>query len=305
MELRQLKYFLKVAKLGSFSEAARQLCITQSTLSQQIKHLEEEMNVTLLLRDSRHVSLTDVGTAILPAVERTIRDVNACSSIIKDVQNLNVGELTIGVTQSFTLLLKETVVEFMKLYPGIKLHIVCRSMNELISMLEHEEVDIALTYRPQVQLFNTIESHILFENRLCVVVSSTHPLAARSSMRISDIQHHTLALPAKGTQARHTFDAITKNMELNLNINVEVSAIQMLLDLVKGTRLVTVLAEATISQYSGLVAIPIQHDGCNMEGSYHIRKGTYIKKSARQFLKLLCEKNSYNLSLFTLGLNSD
>lgn len=117
MELRQWKYFLKVAELRNFSEASRQLNITQSTLSQQIKKLEGEMNVTLLLRDSHHVMLTDIGEAILPSVEKTIRDANACADIIRDVQNLNTGTLNIGATQSFSLLLRETIMEFCKQYP--------------------------------------------------------------------------------------------------------------------------------------------------------------------------------------------
>ena len=82
MELRQLKYFQKVAELQNFSEASRLLNITQSTLSQQIKKLEEELNVTLLLRDSHHVQLTDIGEAILPAINRTLRDANACKAYL-------------------------------------------------------------------------------------------------------------------------------------------------------------------------------------------------------------------------------
>ena len=59
MELRQLKYFLEVAKLGSFSLASKSVFITQSTISQQIGKLEEELGVKLLIRDSRHVCLSD------------------------------------------------------------------------------------------------------------------------------------------------------------------------------------------------------------------------------------------------------
>jgi LysR family cyn operon transcriptional activator len=297
MELRQLKYFQKVAELQNFSEASRQLNITQSTLSQQIKKLEDELNVTLLLRDSHHVQLTDIGEAILPAINRTLRDANACKEIINDVQELNYGTLTIGATQSFTLLLKETILDFMKLYPGIKLTIHCQAMEQLMQMLDKEEIDIAISYRPKTPLFDTIESRTLFSSQLCVVVSETHPLAYKDFIRLSELEQYNLALPTKGTQARNTFDVITKNMELRLKIGVEVSAIHMLLDLVRGTRFVTVLSKTTILQYDGLKAIPIKHPGCGMEGSYHIRKGAYLKRATRQFLQMLSEKNSFNLSL--------
>lgn len=64
MEFRQLRYFVKVAELRSFSEASKALFISQSTLSQQIKQLEEELGVELLVRDSRHVSMSDYGEHI-------------------------------------------------------------------------------------------------------------------------------------------------------------------------------------------------------------------------------------------------
>ena len=66
MELRQLKYFASVAETKSFSEASRVLNVTQSTLSQQIKQLEDELGVTLFERSSHHVGLTDVGEVFLP-----------------------------------------------------------------------------------------------------------------------------------------------------------------------------------------------------------------------------------------------
>lgn len=299
MELRQLKYFVKVAELQSFSEASRALNITQSTLSQQIRKMEDELNVMLLQRDSHHVKLTDMGEAILPSAKRTIQDANVCVEMLHDVQNLNTGVLNIGATQTFTRLLKETIVAFVKLYPSVKLNIFCRPMEELMAMLDKEEIDIALSYRPTTPLYDTIESHILFDNNLCVVVSDTHPLASRKTMRLSDLENYSLALPGKGTQARNTFDLISKDMNLRLKVGVEVSEINMLQDIVRGTRFVTLLSRATVPVHSGLVAIPIEQKGCEMGGSFHIRKGTYTKKVTKQFLKMLCENNSYEMAMMT------
>ena len=67
MELRQLRYFVKVAETCNFSEAARALNITQSTLSQQIRQLEGELNAEFFTRDSHHVMLTEVGKEFLPS----------------------------------------------------------------------------------------------------------------------------------------------------------------------------------------------------------------------------------------------
>ena len=72
MELRQLRYFVSVAETNSFSEASRLLNITQSTLSQQVKQLENELGVMLFERSSHRVCLTDVGEAFLPEARRTL-----------------------------------------------------------------------------------------------------------------------------------------------------------------------------------------------------------------------------------------
>ena len=105
MELRQLKYFAKVAETLSFSEAARMLCVTQSTLSQQIKQLEQEFDTALLLRTSRSVALTEAGEELLPYALRTIQDSELCAERINDLKNVLCGTLNIGVTYSFGLML--------------------------------------------------------------------------------------------------------------------------------------------------------------------------------------------------------
>ena len=86
MELRQLKYFVKVAELLSFSEASRQLNITQSTISQQIKQLEDELQVSLLIRTSHGVTVSDMGKAFLPQAKRTLREAESCIDRIRNGQ---------------------------------------------------------------------------------------------------------------------------------------------------------------------------------------------------------------------------
>ena len=77
MELRQLKYFVEVGRLGSFSQASKTLFITQSTISQQIKKLEEELGVDLLTRDTRHVTLSDYGEQFYPCAVRVLEEAKA------------------------------------------------------------------------------------------------------------------------------------------------------------------------------------------------------------------------------------
>ena len=148
MELRQLRYFVKAAELLNFSEAAKAVCVTQSTLSQQIRQLEIELDTQLFERNSHAVALTEEGEALLPAAIKTLYSADTCRERIDDLRRLTAGTLNIGVTYSFSPILTETVIEFMKHYPNVKLNIHYKTMEELMRMLSRREVDFVLAFRP-------------------------------------------------------------------------------------------------------------------------------------------------------------
>ncbi len=300
MELRQLRYFVKVAELKNFSEASRQLNVTQGTLSQQVRQLEGELGVELLIRNSHQVMLTDVGEAFLPQAQRTISEANACMDRIRDVQQLNIGELNIGSTYSFLPLLKETVLDFMKLYPGVKLNICCHSMETLQHMLDEQRIDVALSYKPTC-VHPGIDSHIIFDNRLAVVISETHPLADRNTVRLAELEHFPLAMPAKGLQARNSFDRLVEGLDYRFDMRIEINEVNVLIDLVRSSsHLVTFLSQAAVARTPGIKALTLDQPGTSMEGSFHVRKDTYMKRSTKEFLRMLCENRSYGLALMEI-----
>lgn len=182
MELRQIKYFVKAAELLNFSDAARALNVAQSTLSQQVKQLEDELHIQLFERRSHAISLTEAGQELLPFARRTVHDAEACVSRINDLNNLASGTLNIGVTYSFSPILTETLIEFTKEYPNIKLNILYKPMAELMDMLQARAVDFTLAFRPTTRV-DEIESHVLFDNHLAVIVRDGHPLAQKTSSR--------------------------------------------------------------------------------------------------------------------------
>jgi LysR family cyn operon transcriptional activator len=144
MELRQLKYFVKSAEYLNFSVAAKHLYITQSTLSQQIKQLEFELGFELFLRNSRHISLTEAGEEFLPFARKTIQDAEDCVQRLYDLQHVKTGTLRIGVTYSLSTVLTEAVIGFIKAYPGIKLEIIYKTVDELLALLRERKVDFVL-----------------------------------------------------------------------------------------------------------------------------------------------------------------
>lgn len=291
MELRQIRYFLKVAELLNFSEASKELFITQSTLSQQIRQLENEFDTILFERNSHEVSLTEAGQQFMRYARKVIIDVDDCTQKMDDLKNMLTGELNIGVTFTFSPLLTETVLEFMKLYPHVRLNVFYKTMSELMDMLQRREVDFVLAFKP-TDRNDKIESHVLFNNHLSVVVSERHSLAKRKSLTLDDLAPYDAAMPARGLQARNSFDDMIHSENSKLKIRVELNDVSILLKLIKQSKLVTILAEATIHDEDGLVAIPLEMAGNDMEGCIHLLKQAYVKNSAREFYRLLSQSRA-------------
>ena len=291
MELRHLKYFVKIAETLNFSEAAKSLFITQSTLSQQIRQLEQEVNAQLFERNNHNVRLTEAGEELLPYARQTLKTSQACLDRIQDLQQMLAGTLNIGVTFSFSPILTEALFAFIKLYPKVKLNIYYKPMAELMKMLEHDEVDFALTFRP-AELNKEIESHFLFDNHLAVIVREDHPLANKESVSIAELEYYDLVLPAKGLQARNAFDIMCEGCSRNLKVRMELNDVNILLKLVKQSGMITILSETPIYNEDGFSSIPIDLRIREMEGCIHLKKNVYQKRSSQEFIRLLRESNA-------------
>lgn len=291
MELRQLKYFAKVAETLNFSDAAKVLYITQSTLSQQIKQLEQELNAPLFQRNSHSVCLTEVGEELLPYALRTLHDATLCIDRVHDLQQLLTGTLNIGVTYTFSPILTETLLVFMKRYPHVRLNIYYKPMEELMDMLTNRKVDFVLAFKSSVN-HEEIESHVLFDNHLSAIVSTSHPLAKRDKITLDELEQYDIALPSKGLQARNAFDKALAKYITKINVRLELNEVNILLKLIKQSMMVTVLAEATIHYVQDVKAVRLDFPENEMAGCVHVLRNTYRKQSMREFIRLLSEANA-------------
>ena len=293
MELRQLKYFVEVGRLKSYSQASKTLFITQSTISQQIRKLEEELGVELLTRDTRHVALSDYGEQFYPCAVQILEDARAGAERIKDVKALKVGTLSVGATYSFGPLLKQTVLDFHKQFPHIRLALEITSKEELRQKLLDRELDLAITYKSPLG-DDRIESHLLFQSHLCLVGRIGELKGVGKDVSVQDLSRFPLALPSRGLQARDTLEDVLFAQNVDLDIRLEINSVRSLLDLVGSSPLVTILSEEAIHQVQGFEAVPIAHPDSRMDGCYHYLKGTYHKMAAQKFIELLKENNSFN-----------
>ena len=291
MEIRQLKYFLKVAETLNFSEASRRLYITQSTLSQQISHLEQELGVPLFKRNSHKVCLTEAGKELLPYAQKTIIAADSCLNHIENLRQMLTGELHIGVTYSFSTILSETLIDFLRAHPGVKLNIYYQTMEDLMEKLKARELDFVLAFKPIVT-DKSIDSRTIFSNRLAAIVNAGHPLARQTSVQLTDLERYELLLTSRGLLARNTFEKLAEAANLNFKIKVEVNNVDIIFHLLHRTNYVTVLSESTVVREEGLKAVPIACNDNEMVGCIHLLKDSYIKNSAQEIIRMLSHSTS-------------
>ena len=295
MELRQLKYFVKVAELLSFSKAAKELYITQSTLSQQIKQLEDELDMALFFRNNHKVTLTEAGETFLEGAKKTLAEADDNKAKIMDLALGHRGVLNIGVTYSFGSNLTETVLAFKKEFPDVQLNICYRNVMELMELVSDGELDFALSFRSS-EKYESVESHILFDNKLCIVVREDHPLTRKSIVRLADLEDYEVILPSIGLQARNAFDTIIAERNLNQKVAIEANEVNTILNLLRKSNYITVLSETVVLEHSGLVTVEIEDAECSMEGCLHFCANRYRKPSTEEFIRLLSETKALRRS---------
>ena len=296
MELRQLRYFVATATTLNFSDAALKVNITQSTLSQQIKQLEDELGSRLFFRNKHSVRLTEEGERILPIAIDILASADSCKDMIQNLKELRTGTLTIGVTYSFSPIVTESVLEFTRQFPGVKLRIIYKTMEELMNLLLGREVDFVLAFKPD-SINSMIETHELFDSHLAAIVNPEHPLAMKSTVTIEEIFLYPIALPSKGLQARNAFDRLVES-RICPDPKIELNEVNILISLVKSSKMITVLSETSVYGNNDVKAVRIEHGNNRMCGCIHSLVGAYRKHSMQEFIKILSQSHGVMMRRF-------
>jgi LysR family transcriptional regulator, cyn operon transcriptional activator len=286
MELRQLKYFVRSAELLNFTEAANDLFISQSTLSQQIKQLEDELDMLLFDRVGKRVRLTEAGNLFLTYARQSLQDANDGKQIIEDLKGLKAGTLKIGATYGLSALLNSTIVAFTKLYPQVKVAVDFGTSEDLLEKLKIAEIDFVLSFL-QPPDTNVFESEILFDSKLSLIVHTSHPFASKKKIDIKELQNIHLALPAKGFNTRDFLEDVFAKNKISPVVNVELNDINMLLQLVETGNWCTVLTIASASGRTNLRTVPITGIELTRDASITWLKDAYRKKAATVFAEMI------------------
>ncbi|MCU6794793.1 MULTISPECIES: LysR family transcriptional regulator [Paenibacillus] len=194
MELRQLQYFVKVARKQHVTNAAEELHVAQSAISRQIHQLEEELGVPLFVRKGRNLQLTSVGKLFLERIEVVLADMERAVSEVREFLDPEAGEIRIGFPHSLGIYLLPTVVaSFRQSHPNVKFRLRQGTYNSLIRDVMKGEIDLSfISPFPEKHLY--VSGRLLLQEELYAILPQGHKLADNETIRLEQLREESFVM---------------------------------------------------------------------------------------------------------------
>jgi LysR family cyn operon transcriptional activator len=287
MLLRHLRYLLAVADHGGFTRAAEALHVSQPTLSQQIRQLEETLGVSLFDRTARTVKPTDAGAAYIECARRVLVELEAGKRALHDVKDLSRGTLRLAMTPTFMAYLVGPLVrDYVARFPNIHLEIFELSMDDIEAGLADDSLDIAIAFN---EVRNAdIESIPAFTETLGVMVGRAHPLYdSQLALPAEELVQLEFALLTPDFITRTRINEYFAQEQITPKVVIEVNSVSTLLEVIRHTAIATILPEAIASQERALRKIPLLGEAPTRGAALLRRKNNYHSAASVAFMNLL------------------
>ncbi|HEY4133916.1 MAG TPA: LysR substrate-binding domain-containing protein [Alphaproteobacteria bacterium] len=260
MTIRQLRYFLRIVELKSFSKAAAYLHVAQPALGLQIRKLEEELGVKLLNRHSRGVSATEAGLILRDHALIVLRQIERAKLHLIDFAGPPRGKIAVGVTPTVNLVLASALVQKCREeLPNVSLSIVEGMSENLMEWVENDRLDMAFSYNPAA-VRGLVCEPMLTED-LCLVGpangAALPPVKASTkrgknsaldSMTFAEIAELPMILPSPPHGLRSIVDEVANAQDIELKITLEIDSVPATKELVEKDLGYTILGMGAIKR---------------------------------------------------------
>ncbi|MET3822919.1 LysR family cyn operon transcriptional activator [Burkholderia sp. PvR073] len=256
MELRHLRSFNVLAECTNFTQAAKQLHVSQSTLSHTIKQLEDELKVELFDRVGKRVTLNRDGKQFLGTVARTLGELDSGIVSLRNCISELSGELRIGTTSTFNVrLLPGCVSEFLTQNPTVHVTIAELPGKSIEERVRNGQLDVGICYTPSDTGGLWFEP--LFNEELVIFAPLNHPLAKRRRIRMVELHRQPLILPSAEVGARHILNACFRAAHAQPTPVAEINSIVPMFELSRSLLIPTIGSEFLSKAISDFAVVRI------------------------------------------------
>lgn len=199
--LRQLQVFEAIVRLGSFTRAAEELCLTQPTVSMQIRKLADAIGLSLFEHVGRNVEPTEAGRELYDACRIVFDSLSNLEMKVNDLKGMKRGRLRIAGITMAKYITPEILGEFSRLYPGIDLSLKVTNRERVIErMLENKDDLYILGQMPDYE--TAVDMHPFSPNPLVMLAPRNHPLVGKKNIRLKDIANESFIIREPGSGIR-------------------------------------------------------------------------------------------------------
>ena len=216
---RQLRVFNEVAKNLSFARAAENLHLTPPAITMQVKELEGHIGMPLFERSGKKISLTTTGEYMLVYARKILATVKDAEDAAARLQRAETGVLTIGFVSTAKYFLMRLLADFRALHPGVDIQICIGNRDQLVSMLQNSEVDIAVMGRPPKELQTRAEPFAAHPH--VFVAAIDHPLAQRDHLRVEDLRPYDFIVREKGAGTRAAMEKFFEDTHVEPRLKIQ------------------------------------------------------------------------------------
>lgn len=227
MELHQLEYFLAVQRYGTFSGASLEINVSQSSLSQQIQKLEDELGVKLFIRGARIARLTPAGEEFLKYSQRIMSEIQNSRDAMQEYTNFQKGHIKVGVIPTIGYLgIHKIISTFFKVYPGIEVDLYGANTDDLLLWIQQKKIHIAFITSPYAD--EKVDFYPLMDDEIVVLVSSSHPYATESVIDLAQLAEEKFLMIKASSGWRNSLVKACSDCGFTPNVILDTSSVEML-----------------------------------------------------------------------------
>ncbi|PKM26345.1 MAG: LysR family transcriptional regulator [Gammaproteobacteria bacterium HGW-Gammaproteobacteria-13] len=285
MDLATLNAFIAIAELGSFSEAAERLHLTQPAVSKRIASLEQQLSVRLFDRLGREVSLTEAGRALLP---RAYQILNVLDDTRRALTNLNgeiSGRLTLATSHHIGLhRLPPLLRAFTRAHPQVALDIQFLDSEVAYEEVLHGRAELAvITLAPETR--EPVHAVAVWDDPLDFVAAPEHPLARSKAISLADVAHHPAVFPGGNTFTHHIVRRLFEAQGLTPNIAMSTNYLETIKMMVSIGLAWSVLPRTMLDEQ--VARLPLPGIQLTRQLGYISHTERTLSNAARAFMNLL------------------
>lgn len=292
VEIRQLKTFISIVKMGSFSQAAQILGYTQSTVTTHIQLLEKSLNTLLFDRFGQQITLTEEGQRLYSYAEKIVRLDDDAKHALNKAHTPH-GPLIIGMAESICVYhMPALLKEFSQLYPDVELKIDSYIGNDFRSLLRKRIMDLAFLLEPSIS-DSDLTSLLLWPEPIVLVASPDHELSRRSSVTPEDLDNQTLVLVESGSQYRIMLEKYMDKAHAHPKTVLDIGQLEAIKQLVMQNTGITVLPRISVQtelDRKALVALAWTGPRLDFNAFLVHHKDRWPNYAMRAFIKLVKER---------------